>query len=109
MLQLVTITSADSDCTDQVPIKIFCFGHRQSGLVAERSVGVSSLQLLKPLVTLREIIPLGSQATNNNIIAKFTTLVAKLLHWWQFTTLVAAKRGKWLNCLLFLTYCTSLL
>ena len=66
MLQLVTITFADLNCTHQVPIKIsFCFGHRQSGLVAERSVGVTSLQLLKPLVTLREIIPLGSQATNN--------------------------------------------
>ena len=76
MLQLVTITSADSDCTNQVPIKIsFCFGHRQSGLVAERSVGVTSLQLLKPLVTLREIIPLGSQATNNNNIAKSITVV----------------------------------
>ena len=73
MPQLVTITSADSDCTNQVPMKIsFCFGHRQSGLVAERSVGVTSLQLLKPLVTLSEIIPLGSQATKQQAI----TLVA---------------------------------
>ena len=65
MLQLVTILSADSDCTNQVPIQIsFCFGHRQSGLVAERSVGEVSLQLLKPLVrSLKEIIPLGFLAT----------------------------------------------
>ena len=85
MLQLVTVTSADSNCTNQVPIKIsFCFGHRQSGLVAERSVGVISLQLLKPLVTLREIVPLRSQATNNNIVAKSITAGDKAI------TLVAA-------------------
>ena len=103
MHQLVTVTSADLNCTHQVPIKrSLCFGHRQSGLVAVRSVGVTSLQLLKPLVTLREIIPLGSQATNN-IIAKSIIVGDKAI------TLVAAKRGKWLNCLLFLTYYTSLL
>ena len=51
MHQLVTVTSADLNCTNQVPIKrSLCFGHRQSGLVAECSVGVASL------VTLSEII-----------------------------------------------------
>ena len=71
MLQLVTILSADSNCTNQVPIKIsFCFGHRQSGLVAERSVGVTSLQLLKLLVRSLDYHSAYKYNLGNNIKAK---------------------------------------
>ena len=75
MHQLATGITADLNCTHQVPIKrSLCFGHRQSGLVAERSIGVASLQLLKPLVrSLEEII---TTRISSYKTAMVTTLVA---------------------------------